>query len=66
MEHSILLICKKIILLFLVVIIFGACASHRYGPKPPKKKRCDCPHFTQELFIYDFDNYTIETEKTNG
>ncbi|MDR0605225.1 MAG: hypothetical protein LBG80_13055 [Bacteroidales bacterium] len=66
MGHSILLICKKIILLFFVVAIFVACASHRHRPKPPKRKRCDCPHFTQEPFIYNLNNYTIEIKKTNG
>jgi hypothetical protein len=69
MGHSILLIWKKIIFFFLLIVfICGACASNRHRPrhKSPKKKRCDCPHFTQKGLIYKLENHTIETEKTNG
>jgi hypothetical protein len=64
MLYSILLTCKRIMLLIIILSFFGACSTQRHRPKPPKRKRCDCPHFTQELFINNLDNYT--DGKLNG
>ncbi len=67
MKCSILLVCKKIVLFLLLISLFGACATQRYKPKAPNKKRCNCPRFSQELFINTSDyNNTIELNEING
>ena len=36
--------------LFLFIVLFAcvsACKTKSYRPKPVKKKKCDCPHFSQ-------------------
>ena len=61
MNFSILLICKKIMVAFLLVFIFVACSSQRHRPKPPKnkQKKCNCPHFMYGYQTQHPDNKTI-------
>ena len=46
----------------MLVFIFGACASQRHRPKPPKnKKGCDCPKFMHKQ--NNFENNQIYDAK---
>jgi hypothetical protein len=64
MLYTVLLTCKKILLVIIIIFIFGECSSQRHRIRRPKSKGCDCPHFSQDLFIRYQDNYT--DKKING
>ena len=59
-RFSILLICKRIIIILFLISTLGACSSQKHRPKhkPKNKRGCDCPHFTQGLFIDNVYNQT--------